>query len=214
MKIEGPFGDHTGYYSPADPYPIFHVTAITRRRDAIYPSTIVGPPPMEDEFLGKATERIFLPMIQMVHGEIVDYNLPVEAAFHNLAIVSIKKQFPFHAKKLFQSIWGTGGMMFTKCIIAVDEDVNVHDLREVAWRVFANLDPKRDIVFSEGPTDALDHAPNQANYSTKIGVDATAKWPEEGYTRGWPEVARIDEATKKRVDEIWPQLGIVLGTKG
>ena len=213
MKVEGPFGDHTGYYSPADPYPVFHITAITRRKNAIYPSTIVGPPPMEDEFLGKATERIFLPMLQMVHPEVVDYNLPVEAAFHNLAIIAVKKDYPYHARKLFHSIWGTGQMVFTKCIIAVDPDVNVHDLKEVAWRVFANIDPKRDIVFSEGVTDALDHAPNEANYSTKLGIDATSKWPEEGYTRGWPDVARMDEATKKKVDAIWPQLGLVLGSR-
>lgn len=214
LRTEGPFGDHTGYYSPADPYPVFHVTAITRRKNAIYPSTIVGPPPMEDEFLGKATERIFLPLLQMAHPEIVDYNLPVEAAFHNLAIVSIKKDYPFHARKLFHSIWGTGQMMFTKCIIAVDPDVNVHDLKDVAWRVFANIDPKRDLVFSEGPTDALDHAPAVANFSTKLGVDATSKWPEEGYTRGWPDVARMSDDVKKRVDEIWPQLGLTLGALG
>jgi len=206
---EGPFGDHTGYYSLADDYPNFHVTAITHRKDPIYPTTIVGPPLQEDGFLGKATERIFLPLVKMTFPEIRDMHFPIETCFHNLAIVSIKKQYPGHAKKIMHSFWGTGQLMFTKCLIVVDEDVNVQDLREVAWRVSNNIDAKRDIIFAEGPVDALDHAAEQFAYGSKMGIDATKKWREEGFQREWPEVVRMSPAVKKRIDDIWGKLGIV-----
>ncbi len=205
---EGPFGDHTGYYSLADDYPRFHVTAITHRKDPIYLTTIVGPPIQEDGFIGKASERIFLPLVRMTFPEIKDLCVPIETCFHNLAIVSIKKQYPGHAKKIMHSLWGTGQLMFSKCIIAVDEDVNVQNLPEVAWRVSNNIDARRDVIFAEGPVDALDHAAPQFAYGSKMGIDATRKWKEEGFTREWPEVLRMSEEVKKRVDEIWTKLGI------
>jgi 4-hydroxy-3-polyprenylbenzoate decarboxylase len=206
---EGPFGDHTGYYSLADDYPLFHVTAITHRKDPIYPTIIVGPPIQEDGFLGKATERIFLPLVKMTFPEIRDMHIPIETCFHNLAIVSIKKQYPGHAKKIMHSFWGTGQLMFTKCLIVVDEDVNIQNLAEVAWRVSNNIDARRDIIFSEGPVDALDHAADQFAYGSKMGIDATKKWKEEGFQREWPDVVRMDPDVKKRVDEIWNKLKIV-----
>lgn len=205
---EGPFGDHTGYYTPVDLYPAFHVTAITHRRNMIYPTTIVGTPPMEDGYMGKAIERLFLPLIQLTFPEIIDMNLPVVTCFHNLVILSIKKSYPAHAKKIMSSLWGMGQLMFSKCIIVVDHDVNVQNLQEVAWRVSNNIDAQRDIVFTEGPVDALDHAAPQFAVGSKMGIDATRKWKEEGYTREWPEVIRMDEATKRRVDEIWQKIGL------
>ncbi len=209
---EGPFGDHTGYYSLADDYPLFHVTAITHRRDPIYPTTIVGPPIQEDDFLGKASERIFLPLIRATFPEVRDMHLPFETCFHNLVIVSIKKQYPGHAKKIMHSFWGTGQLVFSKCIIVVDEDVNVQDLREVAWKVSNNIDAKRDIIFAEGPVDALDHASDTFAYGSKMGIDATRKWKEEGFRREWPEVIRMSPEVKKRIDEIWGKLGIHVPT--
>ncbi len=206
LFFEGPFGDHTGYYSMPDWFPKFHCTAITHKKNAIYPTTIVGIPPMEDAYMGKAIERLFLPLIKMVYPEIIDMNLPVEGVFHNLCLISIKKQYPAHAKKIMNSLWGTGQMMFTKCIIVVDDDVNVQNLPETIWRITANTDPGRDIVLMQGPTDDLDHAPNIARVATKMGIDATRKWKEEGYTREWPEIIRMDESTKKRVDELWGKL--------
>lgn len=208
LVTEGPFGDHTGYYSLADQYPLFHVTAMTRRKDPVYPTIIVGPPLQEDGYLGKATERIFLPLVKMTFPEIKDMHLPIETCFHNLAIVSIKKQYPGHAKKIMHSFWGTGQLMFTKCLIVVDEDVNVQDLKEVAWRVSNNIDAKRDVVFAEGPVDALDHAADQFAYGSKMGIDATRKWKEEGFQREWPEVVRMSPDVKKKIDEIWNQLRI------
>jgi 4-hydroxy-3-polyprenylbenzoate decarboxylase len=210
LFAEGPFGDHTGYYTPIDAFPRFHVTAITHRRDAIYPSTLVGPPPMEDEWLGKATERLFLPLLRMIFPEVVDMNLPVEGAFHNLVIVSIKKQYPFHASRLAHGLWGSGQMSFSKVICVVDADVDVQDTRDVAWRLLANLDPKRDIAMVDGPVDQLDHGANQALYGGKMCIDGTRKWPEEGYKREWPEVAVQSDAVKRRVDEIWADLHIPL----
>ncbi len=207
---EGPFGDHTGFYTPRDRFPAFHVTCVTRRREPIYPHTIVGPPPMEDAWLGKASERLFLPLLRMTFPELVDLNLPVEGAFHNLALLSIHKQYPAHARKVAHALWGTGQLMFTKCVAIVDEDVDVQRPAEVAWRVLANLDPQRDVFFSDGPTDQLDHAPCTPCVSSKIGIDATRKWPEEGYTRGWPEVARMSPAVQARVDRMWSELGITL----
>ncbi len=208
LFMEGPFGDHTGYYSMADLFPQFHCTAITHRREAIYPTTIVGIPPMEDAYMGKAIERLFLPLIKMVYPEIVDMNLPIEGAFHNICLLSIKKQYVAHAKKIMSSLWGTGQLIFAKCIIVVDDDVNVQNIKEAVWRICANVDPGRDLVLMPGPTDDLDHAPNIARVATKMGIDATRKWKEEGYLREWPEVIRMDESTKRRVDELWKRLGL------
>ncbi|HEX2657715.1 MAG TPA: menaquinone biosynthesis decarboxylase, partial [Polyangia bacterium] len=198
FRREGPFGDHTGYYSLADDYPVFHLTAITRRENPIYATTVVGPPPQEDAWLGKATERLFLPLLQMTFPEIVDMNLPIEGVFHNLCIVSIKKEYPHHARKICHSLWGMGQMMFAKCIVVVDDDVNVQDVREVAWRALNNIDAKRDVFFAEGPIDVLDHASTAFGFGGKLGVDATRKWKEEGFTREWPEVLKMDPAVDAR----------------
>ncbi|MBI2340234.1 MAG: menaquinone biosynthesis decarboxylase, partial [Deltaproteobacteria bacterium] len=205
---EGPFGDHTGYYTLVDKYPAFHVTAITHRKQMIYPTTIVGRPPMEDGYMGLAITRIFLPLVQLTFPEIKDMNIPVETCFHNLAIISIKKTYPAHAQKIMSSLWGMGQLMFSKCIIVVDEDVNVQNLSEVAWRVGNNIDAKRDIVFTEGPVDALDHASPRFGIGSKMGIDATRKWKEEGYDRQWPPDIEMDEVTRRRIDEIWGRLGI------
>jgi 4-hydroxy-3-polyprenylbenzoate decarboxylase len=205
---EGPFGDHTGYYTPKDKFPLFHVTALTHRDDAVYPCTLVGPPPMEDAWLGKATERIFLPLLRTMFPEIVDMNLPVEGAFHNLVIVSIKKQYPMHASRVAHGMWGSGQMSFSKVICVVDDDVDVQDLAQVAWRLLANLDPKRDVSFIEGPIDQLDHGANQALYGGKMAIDGTKKWPEEGYRREWPEVCRMTTAMEERVSSRWAELGL------
>jgi 4-hydroxy-3-polyprenylbenzoate decarboxylase len=213
MFAEGPFGDHTGYYTPVDAFPRFHVTCVTHRKDAVYPATLVGPPPMEDAWLGKATERLFLPLLRMMMPEIVDMNLPVEGAFHNLAIVSIKKQYPFHAARIAHGLWGSGQMSFSKVICVVDDDVDVQNTAEVAWRVLANLDPKRDIAMVDGPVDQLDHAASQALWGGKMSIDGTKKWPEEGYKREWPEVCTSNEATRARVDAIWAELGIPLSAR-
>ena len=207
-RREGPFGDHTGYYSLADDYPVFHVTALTRRRQAVYPATIVGRPPMEDCFMAKATERIFLPLIKRQMPEIVDLNLPVEGVFHNLAFISIDKRYPGHARKVMHAIWGMGQMMFTKIIIVFDREVDVQDLSQVLWRLGNNVDPKRDTVFAEGPVDALDHASPLPHFGSKMGIDATRKWPEEGFTREWPPVIDMDPEVKRKVDELWPRLGL------
>jgi 4-hydroxy-3-polyprenylbenzoate decarboxylase len=205
---EGPFGDHTGFYTPRDKYPAFHVTALTRRRDAIYPATIVGKPPMEDAWLGKATERLFLPLLRMMLPELVDYNLPVEGVFHNMAIVAIDKQYPWHGRKIMHALWGMGQLMFTKCVVVVDKDVDVHDLQDVAWRVLNNIDPRRDVMISDGPYDVLDHASCSVGFGGKMGVDATAKWKEEGYERGWPAVAVMRPEVEARVDRYFSELGI------
>jgi 4-hydroxy-3-polyprenylbenzoate decarboxylase len=205
---EGPFGDHTGYYTPVEGFPRFHVTAITHRRTPIYPSTLVGPPPMEDAWLGKATERLFLPLLRMMFPEVVDMNLPVEGAFHNLVLVSIKKQYPFHASRIAHGLWGAGQMSFSKVICVVDDDVDVQNPAEVAWRLLANLDPKRDVSMVDGPVDQLDHGASQALWGGKMAIDGTKKWPEEGYRREWPEVCRQSEAVQARVDAMWNELGI------
>jgi 4-hydroxy-3-polyprenylbenzoate decarboxylase len=207
-RREGPFGDHTGYYSLPDDYPVFHLTALTHRRNAVYPATIVGRPPMEDCFMAKATERIFLPLIKKTLPEIVDLNLPVEGVFHNLAFVSIDKRYPGHARKVMHALWGLGQMMFTKIIVIFDKEVDVQDLGQVLWRLGNNVDPKRDAVFAEGPVDALDHAAPLPHYGSKMGIDATRKWPEEGFTRPWPEVIDMDPEIKRKVDELWPSLGL------
>jgi len=208
LSVEGPFGDHTGFYSLADRYPAFHVTCITHRKNPIYLTTIVGRPPMEDAFLGKATERIFLPLMRLTFPEIVDIDLPVHGVFHNLAIVSIKKEYPAQARKIMHGLWGLGQMMFTKIIVVVDHDVNVHDPAEVAWIAGNHIDPKRDVVFVEGPVDVLDHAAPLMGYGSKMGIDATRKWPGEGFEREWPDAIVMDEKTKNYIDSIWPKLGI------
>jgi 4-hydroxy-3-polyprenylbenzoate decarboxylase len=208
LRREGPFGDHTGYYSLADDYPVFHLTCITRRESPIYPTTVVGPPPQEDAWLGKATERLFLPLLRMTFPEIVDMNLPVEGVFHNLCLVSIKKEYPHHARKICHSLWGMGQMMFAKCIVVVDDDVNVQDVREAAWRVLNNIDAKRDVFFAEGPIDVLDHASVAFGFGGKLGVDATRKWKEEGFTREWPEVLKMRPDVVERVNALWKELGL------
>lgn len=207
-ELEGPFGDHTGFYTPADRFPIFHVTAITHRADAIYPTTIVGKPPMEDYWMGKATERLFLPLLRLFLGEVVDYNMPAEGVFHNLVIVSIKKRFPGHPQKVMFGIWGLGLMMLTKAIVVVDEHVNVHDLREVAWRVLGNVDWRRDVTIVEGAVDQLDHSAVRDSFGGKIGIDATTKGPLDGHPRGWPTEIEMDPAIKALVDRRWKEYGL------
>jgi 4-hydroxy-3-polyprenylbenzoate decarboxylase len=202
LDLEGPFGDHTGYYTLPEPYPKFHVEHITHRRDAIYPSTIVGAPPMEDFYMGTASVRIFLPVIKASFNEIVDMALPAEGVFHNLVIVSIKKRFPYHAMKVMHGLWGMGQMMFTKIIVVVDEDVDVHNTSEVLFRLTANIDPGRDIVFTKGPADVLDHATPVMGLGSKIGIDATHKMNGEANTRPWPPIIKMDDTVKKRVDQI------------
>ena len=214
MRPEGPFGDHTGYYTPVTDFPVFHLTAVTHRRHPIYQTTIVGRPPQEDAFLGWATERIFLPAIRMALPEVVDMKLPVEACFHNLAIVSIKKRYPGHAAKVMHALWGLGQMAFCKCIIVVDHDVNVQDVGEVVWRVSNNIDARRDIVFSEGPVDQLDHAASRPLVGSKMGIDATAKWRDEGYPRDWPPTIEMTPEVERRIDALWPSLGIPLPPGG
>ena len=210
-RREGPFGDHTGYYSVAADYPVFHVTCVTRRKDPVYPATIVGRPPMEDCYMGKATERMFLPFIKMQFPEIVDINLPIEGVFHNCALISIKKSFPMHARKIINAIWGLGQMMFTKFILVFDEEVNVQNTSEAAWKAFNNVDPARDIVISEGPLDVLDHSSPRPIYGSKMGIDATKKWPEEGYQREWPDEIHMSEEVKRLVDKRWKEYGLGRG---
>ena len=208
IRREGPFGDHTGYYSLADQFPAFHLTCVTSRRDPVYVSTIVGPPPMEDYWMGHAVERLFLPLMRRQMPEVLDMHMPAEGVFHNLMIVSIRKRYPGHARKVMNAIWGLPGAMFTKCIVVVDEDVDVHNLREVAWKALNHIDPERDIQFMLGPVDQLEHASRLANFGSKMGIDATHKWASEGVTRPWPDEIRMDEATKKKVDELWPSLSL------
>ena len=208
LRTEGPFGDHTGFYSLEDEYPVFHVTCITHREKPIYATTIVGKPPMEDGWMGKAVERIFLPLMRLTLPEIVDVNLPVEGIFHNLMIVSIRKSYPGHARKVMNGIWALGQAMFTKCIVVVDEDVDVQNIGDVVLKVFNHIDPERDIQFTLGPVDSLDHASRLPNFGSKMGIDATRKWPTEGFTRPWPDEILMDEKTKALVDKKWKELGI------
>lgn len=207
-RREGPFGDHTGYYSLADEYPVFHITCITHRQHPIYAATVVGKPPMEDCYIAKATERIFMPIMRQIIPEIVDLNLPLEGVFHNCAMISIKKTYPQEAKKVMQSIWSTGQLMFTKLIIVVDENVDVQNEKEVWWRVFNNVDARRDLVMIDGPLDVLDHSSPMPKWGTKLGIDATRTWPEEGHTREWPDEITMSEAIKERVDAKWKELGL------
>ncbi len=208
LRTEGPFGDHTGFYTMQDEYPVFHLTAITHRKDPIYAATVVGKPPMEDAWMGKAVERIFLPLMQLTLPEIVDVNLPSEGVFHNLMIVSIRKSYAGHARKIMSGIWAMGQAMFTKCVIVVDEDCDVQDVAEVTLRVANNIDPERDIQFTLGPVDSLDHASRLPNFGSKMGIDATRKWAAEGFTRLWPPMLTMDAEVKAKVDAMWRKLGI------
>jgi 4-hydroxy-3-polyprenylbenzoate decarboxylase len=206
MRTEGPFGDHTGFYSLEGEYPVFHVQCVTHRKDPLYLTTIVGPPPQEDYFIGHAIERVFLPVMKMQHAEIVDVAMPAEGIFQNLMIVSIRKSYPGHARKTMNAIWSLGQAMFTKVVVIVDHDVNVQDSREVVWKALCAIDPERDIQFVMGPVDTLDHAARRQDYGSKMGIDATRKWPEEGYAGRWPDEIKMDRATKKRIDNLWEQL--------
>ena len=208
LRTEGPFGDHTGFYTMEDQYPVFHITCITHRKDPIYAATIVGKPPMEDAWMGKAVERIFLPLMQLTLPEIVDVCLPPEAVFHNLMVVAIRKSYAGHARKVMNGIWAMGQAMFTKCVIVVDEDCDVQDLAEVTLRVANNIDPERDIQFTLGPVDSLDHASRLPNYGSKMGIDATRKWAAEGFTRPWPPMLKQDPAITAKIDALWKKLGI------
>jgi 4-hydroxy-3-polyprenylbenzoate decarboxylase len=207
-RMEGPFGDHTGYYSLADMYPVLHVTAITHRKNAVYPATIVGKPPMEDGWLGKATERLFLPLLRLTLPEVVDLNLPVEGIFHNIALVSIKKRYPGHAFKVMHALWGLGQAMFTKMVFIFDHDVNVQDVKECLWRLGNNIDPERDMCLVRGPIDVLDHSSRALGFGSKIGFDCTKKLPAEGFDREWPDVIEMSPDVKARVDSLWGSLGI------
>ena len=208
LVTEGPFGDHTGFYSEADLYPQVHITAITMRRNPVYSSTIVGRPPMEDFYLGHATERIFLPLLKLTIPEIVDYHMPAEGIFHNLVFVSIDKQYPGQAYKVMNAMWGQGLMSLAKVLVIVDKEVNVRNPQEAWWVALNNIDPERDTRFTMGPVDVLDHSSRAFTYGSKMGIDATRKWPEEGFTRNWPKVIEMDETTRATVDGIWGQLGI------
>jgi 4-hydroxy-3-polyprenylbenzoate decarboxylase len=208
-RPEGPFGDHTGYYSMPDPYPVFHVTCVTQRRQPIYPTTVVGRPPMEDYYMGKVTERVFLPTIRMVLPEVVDINMPAEGVFHNLVIVSIKKEYPGQARKVMYGLWGMGLMSLAKAIIVVDHFVDVQNPSEVAWRVANNIDAANDLVFADGPVDDLDHASRTPRFGSKVGIDATRKGPEEGRQREWPPDIAMSPEIKDLVDSKWLEYGIV-----
>lgn len=208
QRPEGPFGDHTGYYTPVELFPAFHVTAITHRQDPIYPATIVGIPPMEDVWMGKATERLFLPLIRFFIPEVIDINMPAEGVFHNLVLVSIKKRYPGQARKVLNGLWGLGLLSLTKAVVVFDEWVNVQNLSQAAWQALGNVDWSHDIVQLDGPIDQLDHASYQQSFGGKIGVDATAKLPEEGYHRKWPEVVQMDPQVKARIDSLFAELGL------
>jgi len=207
-RREGPFGDHTGYYSLDDDFPVFRIQAITHRAKPVYHTTIVGPPPQEDGYIGAAIERLMLPLMKMQLPELVDYHMPIEGVFHNLMILSIRKQYPGHARKVMHAIWGLGQAMFTKTIVVVDEDVNVHDAREVAWKALNHIDPERDIEFVMGPVDILDHASRLAGYGSHMGVDATTKTAAEGFTRRWPGEIKMTPEVKALVDRKWKDLGL------
>jgi 4-hydroxy-3-polyprenylbenzoate decarboxylase len=211
LRTEGPFGDHTGFYSLEDEYPVFHVTCITHRKDPIYATTVVGKPPQEDAWMGKAVERIFLPLMKLTIPELVDVNLPIEGVFHNLMLVSIRKSYPGQARKVMNAIWSLGQAMFTKCIIVVDEDVNVQDVADVTLKVLNNIDPERDIQFTLGPVDSLDHAARLPNYGSKMGIDATRKWSTEGFARPWPDEIVMDSKTRAAIDGKWKALAKELG---
>ena len=207
-RLEGPFGDHTGYYSLARDYPVFHLKAITRRRQPIYPTTIVGRPPQEDYWLGKATERIFLPIIRLLLPEVVDMNMPAEGVFHNLVIVSIRKRYPGQARKVMYALWGLGLMMLAKNIIVVSEHVDVHNLSEVAWRATGNIDPTRDLLIVDGPSDDLDHASVRHRFGGKLGIDATEKSDMDAIGQPWPEEIVMSEEIRALVTRRWQEYGL------
>jgi 4-hydroxy-3-polyprenylbenzoate decarboxylase len=207
LVTEGPFGDHTGFYSLADQYPVFHVECITHRKDPIYHTTLVGRPPQEDCWMTEGIERLLLPVLQKQFPEILDYRMPFEGVAHNLMYIRIKKAYPGHARKIMNAIWGLGQAMFTKVIVVVDEEVDIHSDSEVAWQVLNHIDPQRDLEFTLGPVEVLDHASRAACYGSKVGIDATRKWPEEGFTRDWPEAIVMDPEVKKSVEERWQEFG-------
>jgi 4-hydroxy-3-polyprenylbenzoate decarboxylase len=207
-RTEGPFGDHTGFYSLEDDFPVFHVTCVTHRKKPIYQTTVVGKPPMEDCWMGEAIERIFLPLMQRQFPEVVDYHMPFAGVFHNLMILSIRKNYPGHARKVMNGIWSLPQAMFTKCIVVVDDDTDVRDMNQVTWRVLNNIDPERDIQFMLGPVDQLDHSSRLPNFGSKMGIDGTRKWKSEGFDRPWPRELEMDEEVRRRIDKLWPKLGI------
>lgn len=207
-RREGPFGDHTGYYSLEDEFPVFHITAMTHRKKPIYHTIVVGPPVAEDDFMGYAIERLLLPLVKLQIPEIVDYHMPFEGVFHNLMIVAIKKQYPGHARKIMHAIWGLGQAMFTKVIVVVDEGVNPRDLHEVTWKALNHIDPERDFEFVMGPVDILDHASRLVGYGSHVGIDATVKWPGEGFTRRWPDEIKMSPDIRTLVDRKWSGLGL------
>ncbi len=212
-RTEGPFGDHTGFYSLPDKYPVFHLERITMKKNPIYITTIVGVPPQEDYFLGYATERIFLPLMHLTLPEIIDYHMPPEGVFHNLVFVSIKKKYPGHARKVVNGLFGLGLMMLAKVIVIVDDDVNVRNAKEAWWVTLNNIDPQRDVFFTEGPMDILDHSSRNFAYGSKMGIDATKKWPDEGFTREWPDKIVMNQTTIDLVNEKWQSYGINMDTK-
>jgi 4-hydroxy-3-polyprenylbenzoate decarboxylase len=208
LRTEGPFGDHTGFYSLEDEYPVFHIDCITHRKKPIYTTTIVGPPPMEDFYMGKAIERIFLPLMRMQLPEVRDICMPAEGIFHNLILVSMRKSYPGQARKVMHAIWGLGQAMFSKVIVVVDEDVDVQNVAETTWKALNNIDPERDIQFVMGPIDSLDHSSRLPNYGSKMGIDATTKWKSEGFTRPWPAVIKLPPEVLSRVDKLWKKAGL------
>lgn len=208
LRLEGPFGDHTGFYSLADHYPVFHVTCMTHCKNPIYQTIIVGKPPQEDCYMGHAVERIFLPLIRKQLPEIIDIHMPFEGIFHNLLLVTIRKRYPGHARKIMSAFWGLGQAMFSKCIVILDEGTDLHRHGEVLWKTLNNIDPERDIQFVLGPVDSLDHSSRLPNFGSKMGIDATRKWPEEGFQREWPDEMLMSDQVKRRIDELWPSLGL------
>jgi len=208
LRTEGPFGDHTGFYSLAEAYPVFHLTCLTRRRHPLYLTTIVGRPPMEDCHMAAAIERLFLPVMKKQLPEVLDFHMPFEGIFHNLALVRIRKQYPGHARKVMHALWGLGQAMVTKVIVVVDADVDIRDYPEVTWKALNHIDPERDLEFVLGPVETLDHASRLPRYGSKVGVDATRKWPEEGFTRPWPDEILMDESVKRLVDRRWQEYGL------
>jgi 4-hydroxy-3-polyprenylbenzoate decarboxylase len=213
FRTEGPFGDHTGFYSLAGEYPVFHVTCITHRKDPVYLTTLVGPPPQEDFFMGHAVERVFLPVMKMQYPEIVDIAMPAEGIFHNLMIVAIRKSYPGQARKIMNAIWSLGQAMFTKVVVVVDHDVNVQNFREVVWKSLCAIDPERDVQFVFGPVDTLDHAARMQDFGSKMGIDATRKWASEGFHRGWPDEIVMSREVKAQVDAMWERLGLKVSPK-
>jgi 4-hydroxy-3-polyprenylbenzoate decarboxylase len=208
VRLEGPFGEHTGFYSLPAPYPVFHLTCVTRRNRPIYPATVVGVPIMEDYFLGKATERIFLPLLRFQLPELADICFPPEGTFHNLVFVSIRKRYPGHARKLMHAMWGLGQLMFSKIIVVVDEQVNIHSTSEVLFALGSNIDPERDVEIAHGPVDSLNFASSLPDYGSKMGIDATRKWRGEGFDRDWPDPVRMTAEVKQKIDRVWRKLGL------